>query len=214
MAALVTIQNSRNKAGDIRETTWPIWRRPWWWLGGMVVGQVGRLDAKMELTHRQFLFPRDPYIDFSPCVENFGCTVVLGTNLAENVGAWRIFTPPLFLPAHYLHVGRSSAGYEGEHGGRWGWGWGTMGKRGSQGEGRGRARARGRGRGGEGGGEGEEQWAREGVKTLSWREQNIVVIGRVYFTLGCFKFSSNFEFDRNMLSGTGARASCPASRSV
>ena len=40
--------------------------------------------------------------------------------------------------------------------------------------------------------------------TLSWRVQNIVVIGRVYFTLECFEFSSNFEFDRNMLSGTGA----------
>ena len=41
--------------------------------------------------------------------------------------------------------------------------------------------------------------------TLSWRVQNIVVISRVYFTLECFEFSSNFEFDRNMLSGTGAR---------
>ena len=40
--------------------------------------------------------------------------------------------------------------------------------------------------------------------TLSWRVQNINVIGRVYFTLKCFEFSSNFEFDRNMLSGTGA----------
>ena len=40
--------------------------------------------------------------------------------------------------------------------------------------------------------------------TLSWRVQNIVVIGRVCFTLECFEFSSNFEFDRNMLSGTGA----------
>ena len=40
--------------------------------------------------------------------------------------------------------------------------------------------------------------------TLSWRVQNIVVIGGVYFTLECFEFSSNFEFDRNMLSGTGA----------
>ena len=29
---------------------------------------------------------------------------------------------------------------------------------------------------------------------------------RVYFTLECFQFSSNFEFDRNMLSGTGARS--------
>ena len=41
--------------------------------------------------------------------------------------------------------------------------------------------------------------------TLSWRVQNIVVIGRIHFTLECFEFSSNFEFDRNMLSGTGAR---------
>ena len=40
--------------------------------------------------------------------------------------------------------------------------------------------------------------------TLSWRVQNIVVIGRVHFTLEYFEFSSNFEFDRNMLSGTGA----------
>ena len=40
--------------------------------------------------------------------------------------------------------------------------------------------------------------------TLSWRVQNIVVIGREYFTPQCFEFSSNFEFDRNMLSGTGA----------
>ena len=40
--------------------------------------------------------------------------------------------------------------------------------------------------------------------TLSWRVHNIVVIGRVYLTLECFEFSSNFEFDRNMLSGTGA----------
>ena len=40
--------------------------------------------------------------------------------------------------------------------------------------------------------------------TLSWRVQNIVVIGVVYFTPEWFEFSSNFEFDRNMLSGTGA----------
>ena len=38
---------------------------------------------------------------------------------------------------------------------------------------------------------------------LSWRVQNIVVIGRIHFTLECFEFSSNFEFDRKMLSGTG-----------
>ena len=42
--------------------------------------------------------------------------------------------------------------------------------------------------------------------TLSWRVQNIVVISRVYFTLDCFEFSSNSEFDRYMLSGTGAWA--------
>ena len=41
--------------------------------------------------------------------------------------------------------------------------------------------------------------------TLSWPVQNIVVIGHIHFTLECFEFSSNFEFDRNMLSGTGAR---------
>ena len=29
----------------------------------------------------------------------------------------------------------------------------------------------------------------------------------VYFTLECFEFSSNFEFDRNMLSGTGPMGS-------
>ena len=40
--------------------------------------------------------------------------------------------------------------------------------------------------------------------TLSWRVQNIVVIGHVYFTIECFEFSSNLEFDRNMLIGTGA----------
>ena len=40
--------------------------------------------------------------------------------------------------------------------------------------------------------------------SLSWRVQNIVVIGRVYLKLKRFEFSSNFEFDRNMLSGTGA----------
>ena len=50
--------------------------------------------------------------------------------------------------------------------------------------------------------------------TLSWRVQNIVVIGRVYFTLECFEFSSNFEFDRNMLSGTGAWTSRVNSRAT
>ena len=40
--------------------------------------------------------------------------------------------------------------------------------------------------------------------SLSWRVQNIVVIGRIYLKLERSEFSSNFEFDRNMLSGTGA----------
>ena len=43
--------------------------------------------------------------------------------------------------------------------------------------------------------------------SLSWRVQNIVVIGRVYSKLDHSECSSNFEFDRNMLSGTGARPS-------
>ena len=40
---------------------------------------------------------------------------------------------------------------------------------------------------------------------LSWRVQNFVVVGRVYFELEPCKFWSNFEFDRNIVSGTGAR---------
>ena len=50
----------------------------------------------------------------------------------------------------------------------------------------------------------QQDFAHVTTVTLSWRVQNIVVIGRVYFTLECFEFSSNFEFDRNMLNGTGA----------
>ena len=42
--------------------------------------------------------------------------------------------------------------------------------------------------------------------SLSWRVQNIVVISRTYLKLERSEFSSNFEFDRNMLSGSGA---CP-----
>ena len=41
--------------------------------------------------------------------------------------------------------------------------------------------------------------------SLLWRVQNIVVIGRIDLKLERSEFSSNFEFDRNMLSGTGAR---------
>ena len=40
--------------------------------------------------------------------------------------------------------------------------------------------------------------------TLSWCMQNFVVIGDVYFELEQSKFWSNFEFDRNIVSGTGA----------
>ena len=40
--------------------------------------------------------------------------------------------------------------------------------------------------------------------SLSWRVQNIVVISPVYSKLERSGFSSNFEFDRNMFSGTGA----------
>ena len=50
------------------------------------------------------------------------------------------------------------------------------------------------------------QWYFAHVTTvsLSWRVQNIVVIGPVYSKLERSEFSSNFEFDRNMFSGTGA----------
>ena len=54
--------------------------------------------------------------------------------------------------------------------------------------------------------ESQRYFAHVTTVTLSWRVQNIFVIGRVYFTVECFEFSSNFEFDRNMLSGTGARS--------
>ena len=40
--------------------------------------------------------------------------------------------------------------------------------------------------------------------SLSWRVQNIFVIGQIYLKLERSEFSSNLEFDRNMLSGTGA----------
>ena len=36
----------------------------------------------------------------------------------------------------------------------------------------------------------------------------------VYFTLECFEFSSNFEFDRNVLSGTGAWSKYSVSRTI
>ena len=40
--------------------------------------------------------------------------------------------------------------------------------------------------------------------TLSWRVQNFVVIGRVHCKPGHFKFWCNFEFDRDIVSETGA----------
>ena len=40
--------------------------------------------------------------------------------------------------------------------------------------------------------------------TLSWHVQNFVVISRVHFKPEHCKFWSNFEFDRNIVSGTGA----------
>ena len=33
---------------------------------------------------------------------------------------------------------------------------------------------------------------------------NFVVIGKAYFKLECYQFWSNFEFDRNIVNGTGA----------
>ena len=44
--------------------------------------------------------------------------------------------------------------------------------------------------------------------TLLWRVQNVVVIGWSYFKPARSKFWSNFKFDRNTLSGTGARGIC------
>ena len=41
---------------------------------------------------------------------------------------------------------------------------------------------------------------------LSWRVQNFVVIDWAYFKLERSQFWSNFEFDRNSVSGTGARS--------
>ena len=65
----------------------------------------------------------------------------------------------------------------------------------------------------------EQNWERSSLKytkpittkfahvttvTLSWRVQNFVVIGRVYFKPEHCKIWSNFEFDRNIVSGTVA----------
>ena len=45
--------------------------------------------------------------------------------------------------------------------------------------------------------------------TLLWRAKNFVQITRVHFTPEHYKFCSNFEFDRNTVSGMGARSSTP-----
>ena len=39
----------------------------------------------------------------------------------------------------------------------------------------------------------------------SWRAQNFTLIGSVYYKLEHSKFWSNFEFDQNIVNGTGAR---------
>ena len=43
------------------------------------------------------------------------------------------------------------------------------------------------------------------IMHMSRRVQNFVVIGYIYFKPGHSKIWSNFEFDRNIISGTGAR---------
>ena len=40
--------------------------------------------------------------------------------------------------------------------------------------------------------------------TLSWLVQNFVLLRRLHFQSEHFKFWCNFEFDRNIISGTGA----------
>ena len=44
---------------------------------------------------------------------------------------------------------------------------------------------------------------------LLWCVQNFIVISRVHLKPEHFKFWSNFEFDRNIVSGTGARGGGP-----
>ena len=52
----------------------------------------------------------------------------------------------------------------------------------------------------------QQNFAHVTTVTLSWRIQNFVVIDRVSFKPEHCKFWSNFEFDRNIVSGTGARS--------
>ena len=42
------------------------------------------------------------------------------------------------------------------------------------------------------------------IVTLPWHVHNFISIGREHSKLGHLKFWSNFEFDRNIVSGTGA----------
>ena len=46
--------------------------------------------------------------------------------------------------------------------------------------------------------------------TLLWRVQNFVVMGGVHFKPEHFKYWSNFEFDRNVVNGTGVRSAVVA----
>ena len=48
----------------------------------------------------------------------------------------------------------------------------------------------------------QRNFARVTIVTLSWREQNFIVIEGVCVELEHFKFWSNFRFDRSIVSGT------------
>ena len=50
----------------------------------------------------------------------------------------------------------------------------------------------------------QRNFAQVTTMLLSWRVQNLAVIGLAYFDLIHCEFFSNFEFDRNTVSGTGA----------
>ena len=55
----------------------------------------------------------------------------------------------------------------------------------------------------------QRKFAHVTTGTLSWHVQNFVVIGRAHFKPEHCKICSNFEFDRNIVSGTGAsRCKC------
>ena len=52
----------------------------------------------------------------------------------------------------------------------------------------------------------QRNFAHATTVTLSWHVQKFVVISRIHFKPGHYKFWSNFEFDWSIVSGTGARA--------